>query len=142
MAIVGFVGLGNMGGPMAANLIKAGHTVRGFDLSPAALEALAKAGGHPAASATEAVKGADAIVTMLPAGQHVRDVWMHQGGLLEVAKEAGNNPVLIDSSTIDVDSARAVAAEAEKAGLAMLDAPVSGGTVGATEGTLTFMCGG
>jgi 3-hydroxyisobutyrate dehydrogenase len=142
MAVVGFVGLGNMGGPMAANLIKAGHTVRGFDLSPSALEALAKAGGHPVASATEAARGADAIVTMLPAGQHVRDVWMHQGGLIEVAKEAGNDPVLIDSSTIDVESARAVAQAAAASGLNVLDAPVSGGTVGATEGTLTFMVGG
>jgi 3-hydroxyisobutyrate dehydrogenase len=142
MAIIGFIGLGNMGGPMAANLVKAGHTVRGFDLNPAALEALVAAGGQTAASATEAARGADTVITMLPAGQHVRDVWMHQGGLIEVLKEAGNDPILIDSSTIDVESARAVAEEAAAAGLKMVDAPVSGGVIGATDGTLTFMCGG
>jgi 3-hydroxyisobutyrate dehydrogenase len=142
MATIGFIGLGNMGGPMAANLVKAGHTVRGFDLNPAALDALVAAGGQIAASATEAARGADTVITMLPAGQHVRDVWMHQGGLIEVLKEAGNDPLLIDSSTIDVESARAVAEEAAAAGLKMIDAPVSGGVVGATEGTLTFMCGG
>jgi 3-hydroxyisobutyrate dehydrogenase len=142
MAIIGFIGLGNMGGPMAANLVKAGHSVRGFDLNPAALEALVAAGGKVAASATEAARGADTVITMLPAGQHVRDVWMHQGGLIEVLKEAGNDPLLIDSSTIDVESARAVAEEAAAAGLKMIDAPVSGGVVGATDGTLTFMCGG
>jgi 3-hydroxyisobutyrate dehydrogenase len=142
MATIGFIGLGNMGGPMAANLVKAGHTVRGFDLSPVVLEALVAAGGHPAASATEAAKGADAVVTMLPAGQHVRDVWMHQGGLIEVLKESGGSPILIDCSTIDVDSARTVAEAAKAAGLPMVDAPVSGGVIGATEATLTFMVGG
>jgi 3-hydroxyisobutyrate dehydrogenase len=142
MATVGFIGLGNMGGPMAANLAKAGHTVRGFDLNPAAVDALVAAGGHRAGSATEAAQGADVVITMLPAGQHVRDVWMHQGGLIEVLKAGGNDPILIDSSTIDVESARAVAAEAAAAGLPMVDAPVSGGVVGATEATLTFMCGG
>jgi 3-hydroxyisobutyrate dehydrogenase len=142
MATVGFIGLGNMGAPMAANLVKAGHAVRGFDLNPAALDALVAAGGQKAASATEAAQGADAVVTMLPAGQHVREVWMHQGGLIEVLKAVGGDPVLIDSSTIDVESARVVAEAAEAAGLKMLDAPVSGGVVGATDGTLTFMCGG
>ena len=129
MATVGFIGLGNMGGPMAANLVKAGHTVTGYDLNPASLEALAKAGGNVASSAAEAVKGASVVITMLPAGEHVRDVYLNQGGL-------------IDCSTIDVDSARSVAATAETAGLAMLDAPVSGGTAGAQNGTLTFMVGG
>jgi 3-hydroxyisobutyrate dehydrogenase len=142
MATIGFIGLGNMGGPMAANLVKAGHSVRGFDLSAAVLDALVAAGGQKAASATEAAKGADMVITMLPAGQHVRDVWMHQGGLIEVLKEAGNDPLLIDSSTIDVESARVVAEAAAAAGLKMIDAPVSGGVVGATDGTLTFMCGG
>jgi 3-hydroxyisobutyrate dehydrogenase len=140
MATVGFIGLGNMGGPMAANLVKAGHTVNGFDLNPVALEALAKAGGTVASSAAEAVRGASVVITMLPAGQHVRDVYLHQGGLIDVVKDAG--PLLIDCSTIDVESARTVTATAETAGLAMLDAPVSGGTAGAQNGTLTFMVGG
>jgi len=140
MATVGFIGLGNMGGPMAANLVKAGHTVNGYDLSPAALEALVKAGGKAAQSAADAVAGASVVITMLPAGEHVREVYLHQGGLIELVKDAG--PLLIDCSTIDVESARTVTATAETAGLAMLDAPVSGGTVGAQNGTLTFMVGG
>jgi 3-hydroxyisobutyrate dehydrogenase len=140
MATVGFIGLGNMGAPMAANLVKAGHTVTGYDLNPAALQALATAGGRVAASAADAVKGATVVITMLPAGEHVRDVYLHQGGLIDVTKEAA--PLLIDCSTIDVDSARTVTAAAETAGLAMLDAPVSGGTAGAQNATLTFMVGG
>ena len=140
MATIGFIGLGNMGAPMAANLIKAGHTVAGFDLNPDALKALADAGGKPAVSAAEAAKGASVVITMLPEGRHVRDVWLHQGGLIQAVKAA--KPLLIDCSTIDVDSARAVTAAAEEAGLAMLDAPVSGGTIGAQNATLTFMVGG
>jgi len=140
MAVIGFIGLGNMGAPMAANLVKAGHTVSGFDLNPAALEALIQAGGTAAPSATDAVRGADVVISMLPAGEHVRQVWLHQGGLIDVVKDS--RPLLIDCSTIDVDSARVVTAAAEEAGLAMLDAPVSGGTVGAQNGTLTFMVGG
>ena len=140
MATIGFIGLGNMGGPMAANLVKAGHTVTGFDLVPAALDALAQAGGKIARSAAEAVKGASIVITMLPAGEHVRQVFLHQGGLIDVVKDA--KPLLIDCSTIDVDSARVVAEAAADAGLAMLDAPVSGGTMGAQNGTLTFMVGG
>jgi 3-hydroxyisobutyrate dehydrogenase len=140
MARIGFIGLGNMGAPMAANLVKAGHTVIGYDIVPAAMQALAAAGGKTAASAAEAAKGADVVITMLPAGEHVREVWLHQGGLIEAVKDA--KPLLIDCSTIDVDSARAVTAEAESAGLAMLDAPVSGGTIGAQNATLTFMVGG
>jgi 3-hydroxyisobutyrate dehydrogenase len=140
MAKIGFIGLGNMGGPMAANLVKAGHAVRGFDLHPAALAALADAGGQTAASAAEAALGADVVITMLPAGEHVREVFLHQGGLIDVVK--ANGPLLIDCSTIDVESARAVTAAAAQFGLAMLDAPVSGGTTGAANGTLTFMVGG
>jgi 3-hydroxyisobutyrate dehydrogenase len=140
MARIGFIGLGNMGAPMAANLIKAGHQVTGFDLVPSALDALRAAGGTVAASSGEAARGAEVVITMLPAGEHVRQVWLHQGGLIDVVKET--KPLLIDCSTIDVDSARTVAAEAEKAGMSMLDAPVSGGTVGAQNGTLTFMVGG
>jgi 3-hydroxyisobutyrate dehydrogenase len=140
MATIGFIGLGNMGGPMAVNLVKAGHAVTGYDLNPAALEALSKVGGKVATSAGEAVRNASVIITMLPAGEHVREVYLHQGGLIEAA--AANTPLLIDCSTIDVESARAVTAAAETAGLAMLDAPVSGGTAGAQNGTLTFMVGG
>ena len=140
MTTVGFIGLGNMGGPMAANLVKAGHTVTGYDLNPAALDALAKAGGKVAKSAADAVTGASVVITMLPAGEHVREVFLHQGGLIDIVQDA--KPLLIDCSTIDVDSARTVTAAAEAAGLAMLDAPVSGGTAGAQNGTLTFMVGG
>jgi 3-hydroxyisobutyrate dehydrogenase len=140
MATVGFIGLGNMGSPMAANLVKAGHTVAGFDLNPAALDSLDKAGGKVASSAADAATGASVVITMLPAGEHVRQVYLHQGGLIDVVKDDG--PLLIDCSTIDVDSARSVTAAAEAAGLAMLDAPVSGGTAGAQNGTLTFMVGG
>ena len=140
MATIGFIGLGNMGAPMAANLIKAGHQVTGYDLSPGALQQLLSVGGNVATSAADAARGAEFVITMLPAGEHVRDVWLHQGGLIEAVR--GTNPLLIDCSTIDVESARAVTAAAEQAGLEMLDAPVSGGTVGAANGTLTFMVGG
>ncbi len=142
MAHVGFIGLGNMGGPMAANLVKAGHEVAGFDLSRETLEALAAAGGQVAPSAVEAARGAAFVITMLPAGEHVRDVWLHQGGLIEAVAAAGTKPLLIDCSTIDVDSSRTVEAAARAAGLEMLDAPVSGGTAGAAAATLTFMVGG
>jgi 3-hydroxyisobutyrate dehydrogenase len=137
---VGFIGLGNMGGPMAANLVKAGHTVAGYDLNPAALDALVKAGGKRASSSADAARGASVVITMLPAGEHVRDVYLHQGGLIEAT--ADKKPLLIDCSTIDVDSARTVTEAAKVAGLAMLDAPVSGGTAGAQNATLTFMVGG
>jgi 3-hydroxyisobutyrate dehydrogenase len=143
MSSIAFIGLGNMGGPMAANLIKAGHTVAGFDLGPAALEAFALAGGRKAASAAEALAGAEFVITMLPAGPQVRDVWLHQGGLIDVLSKAGGaKPLLIDCSTIDVASAQAVCEAAKQAGFDMIDAPVSGGTGGAVNGTLTFMVGG
>jgi 3-hydroxyisobutyrate dehydrogenase len=137
MAKIAFIGLGNMGGPMAANLAKAQHQVTAFDLSSSAVDAAVEKGAHKAASAAEAVKGAEVIVTMLPAGMHVREVY-EKDVLPNVAKGA----LLIDCSTIDVDSARHVGALAEKAGLEMVDAPVSGGVGGATAGTLTFMVGG
>lgn len=140
MATIGFIGLGNMGAPMAANLLKAGHRVTGYDVNPAALQQLATVGGGVATSAADAARGAEFVITMLPAGEHVRDVWLHQGGLIEAVQ--GAKPLLIDCSTIDVESARTVTAAAEQAGLEMLDAPVSGGTVGAANGTLTFMVGG
>lgn len=139
MATIAFIGLGNMGGPMAANLAKAGHQVHGFDLSAEALANLQQAGGTPANSVAEAVVPADVVVTMLPAGKHVRAVYTEGEGILANAKPG---TVLIDSSTIDVQSARDVAAEATKAGMKMVDAPVSGGVGGASAGTLTFMVGG
>jgi 3-hydroxyisobutyrate dehydrogenase len=133
VAHIGFVGLGNMGGPMARNLAKAGHEVRGFDLSPTAREA---AGVPLADSAAEVARGADFVLTMLPAGAHVRDAWLGAGGMA-AASAAG--AVLLDCSTIDVETARDVTA---RVGRPMLDAPVSGGTMGAEGATLTFMVGG
>jgi 3-hydroxyisobutyrate dehydrogenase len=138
MTHIAFIGVGNMGGPMARNLLKAGHKVTAFDLSDAVLDPVLKAGAAKGATANEAVKDADVVITMLPAGQHVRSVYL-DNGLLRAAKEGA---LLIDSSTIDVDSARAVHTAAEKAGFQFLDAPVSGGTGGAEARTLTFMCGG
>lgn len=139
MAKIGFIGLGNMGGPMARNLLKAGHEMKGFDLAETSVKAAVEAGATKAASAAEAAEGVDVVVTMLPAGQHVRSVYMDEGGVLEAA---GDGTLLIDSSTIDVDSARVVAEAAKAKGLDMVDAPVSGGVGGAEAGTLTFMVGG
>src|SRR6478752_7111042 len=106
MATIGFIGLGNMGAPMAANLVKAGHRVRGYDVSATAVQKLTSVGVVAAASASEAARDADIVITMLPAGEHVREVWLHQGGLIEAVK--GTAPLLIDCSTIDVDSASTV----------------------------------
>jgi 3-hydroxyisobutyrate dehydrogenase len=137
MAKIGFIGLGNMGGPMARNLIKAGHQLQGFDLSAKLLDELAGAGGAKSGTAADAAKDAEVIVTMLPAGKHVREVY--ENGVIAAAAKGA---LLIDCSTIDVDSARVVAAAAAKTGLDMVDAPVSGGVGGASAGTLTFMVGG
>jgi 3-hydroxyisobutyrate dehydrogenase len=139
MAAVGFIGLGNMGGPMAANLVRAGHNVCGFDLADTALTALAAAGGSKAASVAEAMARAEIIITMLPAGGHVREVLTAADG---VFARAAPGALLIDCSTIDVETARDMAGQAEARGFAMLDAPVSGGVSGAAAGTLTFMVGG
>jgi 3-hydroxyisobutyrate dehydrogenase len=139
MAKIGFIGLGNMGGPMSRNLLKAGHQVTCFDLSPDAVAATVEAGGVAVSSAAEAASGVDVVITMLPAGKHVESVYLIEGGVLSTA-EPGT--LLIDSSTIDVATARKVAAAAAKAGLDMVDAPVSGGVGGAEAGTLTFMVGG
>jgi len=136
---IAFIGLGNMGGPMAINLIKAGHSVAAFDMSKAAVDRVVAVGGESAASADAAATDAEAIVTMLPAGQHVRQVYLGDQGLLKAAK-AGT--LIIDSSTIDVATARDVHAAAKTARIDFLDAPVSGGVGGATGGTLTFMVGG
>ncbi len=133
---IAFIGLGNMGLPMAANLLKAGHKVVGFDLAAASLEKHVANGGQAAGSVAEAVAGAVVVITMLPAGKHVAAV------LPEILAAVSGTPLLIDSSTIDVETARRVAAEAAAHGIAMLDAPVSGGVGGATAGTLTFMVGG
>ncbi len=140
MAEIGFIGLGNMGRPMARRLAAAGHAVRGFDTAAPAREA-AGAAGIPLADslAAAAADGAEAVFTMLPAGTDVRAVYCGAGGLLETA---GGDTLLVDCSTIDLETARAVHAEAAAAGLAMLDAPVSGGVGGAEAGTLTFMVGG
>jgi 3-hydroxyisobutyrate dehydrogenase len=134
VARIGFVGLGNMGAPMARNLVKAGHTVAVFDLSA---EAMGRVEGALAASdAANAAKGAEFVITMLPAGKHVRDAWLGEGG---IAAAAAQQAVLLDCSTIDVATAREVAAAADRP---FLDAPVSGGVMGAEAGTLTFMVGG
>lgn len=137
MARVAFIGLGNMGGGMAANLAKAGHDVRAFDLSESALAAAKAAGCLPAADAAAAVEGAEAIVTMLPAGKHVAQVYAEA-----VFPHAAPSAVLIDCSTIDVATARDLAAQAGGRGLLAVDAPVSGGIAAAAGGTLTFMVGG
>jgi 3-hydroxyisobutyrate dehydrogenase len=139
MARIGFIGLGNMGLPMALNLLKAGHVVTGFDVSQMQVGKVQGAGGKGANNVAAAVAGAEAVITMLPAGQQVRDVYLGAGGVLGAA---ASGALLIDSSTIDVENARAVAAAAEKKGFGMLDAPVSGGVGGASAGTLTFMVGG
>src|SRR6478735_7830343 len=139
MARIGFIGLGNMGLPMAQNLLKAGHQVEGVDVNPAAIEKLKAAGGASVEAAKGAASRADVLITMLPSGKEVRDVYLGSSGIIE---NANAGTLLIDCSTIDVETARAVAAQAEKKGLLMLDAPVSGGVGGATAGTLTFMVGG
>ena len=136
MAKIAFLGLGNMGGPMAANLIKAGHAVIGFDPSEAARSRSAASGVTLAASGVEAVKGADVVLTMLQSGPQVQNCWD------EILPGAAKSALFVDASTIDVASARAAHAEARKFGLAALDAPVSGGVGGAAAATLTFMVGG
>jgi 3-hydroxyisobutyrate dehydrogenase len=133
---IGFIGLGNMGGPMAGNLAKAGYEVKGFDLAPECRDAAEAQGVGIAATAAEAVADADAVVTMLPAGRHVIAVWTDLSGTVKPGT------LLIDSSTIDVDSARKAHALFADKGCLTLDAPVSGGTGGAAAGTLTFMAGG
>jgi 3-hydroxyisobutyrate dehydrogenase len=136
MSTIAFLGLGNMGGPMAANLVKAGHAVAGFDLVDAQKEAAAASGVSVAASAREAVAGADAVVTMLPAGRHVLSSWA------DFLPATTRGTLVIDCSTIDVDSSKRAHEAGAAAGALTLDAPVSGGVSGASAGTLTFMCGG
>jgi 3-hydroxyisobutyrate dehydrogenase len=140
MSRIAFIGLGNMGLPMALNLVKAGHEVAACDVVAANVAAAAQGGARGASGVADAVAGAEIVVTMLPAGKHVEQVYLGEGGVLAALGDA--KPLLIDSSTIDVATARRVAAAAEAVGIAMLDAPVSGGVGGATAGTLTFMVGG
>ena len=139
MARIGFIGLGIMGLPMAQNLIKGGHTVVGMDVNAKQMEKLAKAGGTVTPNIREAVAGADVVVTMLPDNQLAREIYLRANGVIACAKKGA---LLIDCSTIDVESARAIAAAAEAQGLAMVDAPTSGGVGAAQAGRLTFMVGG
>ncbi len=136
---IAFLGLGNMGGPMAANLHSAGHSVQGYDIAAAARERAAGCGIGIAETPAQACEEADAVVTMLPSGQNVEDAYTGKDGVCESAQEGA---LLIDSSTIDVTTARKVVSRAATSGLRMLDAPVSGGVSGAQRGTLTFMVGG
>jgi 3-hydroxyisobutyrate dehydrogenase len=136
MATIAFIGLGNMGGPMAANLVKAGHKVVGFDLVKTSLDQAKADGATIADSATASVKGADVVITMLPAGKHVVSVWS------DIIPSVAKGALMIDCSTIDVESARQAHVLAGKASVLSVDAPVSGGTGGAKGATLTFMAGG
>src|SRR5436309_16116817 len=136
MANIAFIGLGNMGGPMAANLVKAGHKVTAFDLVATSRDQAKADGAGIAESSVASVKGADVVVTMLPAGKHVLSVWN------EVIPAMTKGTLIIDCSTIDVESAKQAHALAAKSGMLSVDAPVSGGTGGAKAATLTFMCGG
>ncbi|HLI11827.1 MAG TPA: 3-hydroxyisobutyrate dehydrogenase [Alphaproteobacteria bacterium] len=139
MSKVGFIGLGNMGGPMLRNLLKAGHQARVYDVVPSALEAAVEAGARAAASAPDAARDAEVVVTMLPAGAQVREVYLGNAGIIASAPAGA---LLVDCSTIDVETARFVASAAAAKGLEMVDAPVSGGVAGAAAATLTFMVGG
>jgi 3-hydroxyisobutyrate dehydrogenase len=139
MSRIAFIGLGNMGGPMAANLVKAGHTLSVFDLVPAALEAAKAAGASAATSARETLEGAEVVISMLPASQHVEGLYLGDDGILA---HIPTGALVIDCSTIAPATARKVSEAASARGLAMLDAPVSGGTAGAQAGTLTFIVGG
>ncbi|AEC19595.1 3-hydroxyisobutyrate dehydrogenase [Pusillimonas sp. T7-7] len=139
MSRIAFIGLGNMGGPMALNLLKAGHELVVFDLSASALKAAADAGATTASSAQEAVKGSDAVVTMLPASKHVEGLYLGDSALLD---HIASGTLVMECSTIAPESARKVAEAARAKGIRMIDAPVSGGTGGAVAGTLTFIVGG
>ena len=139
MANITFIGLGNMGLPMAKNLIEAGHLVYGFDLSEEQMSQFISAGGSKEENIPDALKKSDTVITMLPSGKHVKSIYMGEDGII---KNANENLLLIDSSTIDVETSREVEKDANNNNLKMLDAPVSGGVTGAEAGTLTFMVGG
>jgi len=138
MSRIGFIGLGNMGSPMVRNLIRAGHYLKVFDLSEEAINFAVQSGAAASQSVKEAASGVDFVVTMLPVGTNVKEVFMNDGVI--AAADAGT--IMIDSSTIDIETAQATYAAAKAAGFDMIDAPVSGGVTGADAGTLTFMCGG
>src|SRR6478752_3147856 len=139
MAVIAWIGLGNMGGSMSVNLSNAGHEVRGFDLNSAAVAAAEAGGVKAAGSIAEAVAGADVVFTMLPKGEHARAVYLEPDGVLA---HASLDTLLIDSSTIDVESAQALHDAADAGRFRFVDAPVSGGMSGAQAGSLTFMVGG
>ncbi|MBF6615915.1 3-hydroxyisobutyrate dehydrogenase [Pollutimonas thiosulfatoxidans] len=139
MSRIAFIGLGNMGSPMAQNLLKAGHELRVFDLVPAAVQTLTQAGAQAAASALEAVKDVDVVISMLPASKHVEGLYLGDSGLLQ---HIASGTLVLECSTIAPESARKVAQAARDKGVRMIDAPVSGGTGGAVAGTLTFIVGG
>ncbi|WP_370298226.1 3-hydroxyisobutyrate dehydrogenase [Pontibacterium sp.] len=140
MATIGFIGLGNMGGPMAINLVKAGHSVKAFDLSQDAIQKVVAEGGQAAASAVEAAKDSEFVVSMLPAGKHVEGLFVTgDEPLFDVVADGA---LIIDSSTIDAETAKRVAAVGAERGINFIDAPVSGGVGGAVAGTLAFMVGG
>jgi 3-hydroxyisobutyrate dehydrogenase len=136
---IGFIGLGHMGGPMAQNLIKAGHSLKVFDLVPEALQAAVKAGATAVESAAQAVAGVDVVITMLPASRHVEGLYLGDAGLL---RTIAKGTLVLECSTIAPESARKVSRAAAQLGIPMIDAPVSGGTGGAVAGTLTFIVGG
>jgi 3-hydroxyisobutyrate dehydrogenase len=139
MSTIGFIGLGNMGGPMAKNLLNAGHQVQVFDLVEASMASVVAEGGTASKSAADAVRGADLVISMLPASKHVEALYLGDSGLIT---QLDADTLIIDCSTIAPESARKVAAAAAEAGFDMIDAPVSGGVGGAVGGTLTFMVGG
>ncbi|MGI9378758.1 MAG: 3-hydroxyisobutyrate dehydrogenase, partial [Methyloligellaceae bacterium] len=139
MSDIGFIGLGNMGGPMASNLIQAGHRLKVYDVIEDAVSALVSSGAEAADSPGLAARDVDFVISMLPAGQHVREVYLGEGAVISNSRDG---TLLLDCSTIDVATAREVSQAAKDKGLEMLDAPVSGGVTGAAAGTLTFMVGG
>ncbi|NDV92727.1 3-hydroxyisobutyrate dehydrogenase [Alteromonas sp. 345S023] len=139
MSHIAFIGLGNMGGPMAENLLKNGHKVWVFDLVPEAVKTLVDAGAKEASSAIEAVQHAEVVISMLPAAPHVKALYLGDEGIIAAAKE---NALMIDSSTIDATTAKIIGEAVETSGRRFVDAPVSGGTAGAKAGTLTFIMGG
>jgi 3-hydroxyisobutyrate dehydrogenase len=142
MATIAFIGLGNMGAPMAINLAKAGHQVRAFDLSREAVAKVVAEGGSAATSAQEAVEGAEVVVSMLPASQHVEGLFLGNGSQAGLLQGIAKGALIIDSSTIAAATSQKVAKAAQALGIGFIDAPVSGGTGGAIAGTLTFMVGG
>ena len=139
MAVIGFIGLGNMGGPMAKNLLKSGHTVYAFDLSQAALDEVVNAGGVAASSAAQACEKAEVVISMLPAGKHVQSVYQGEDGLLA---QLADGVLVLDASTIDAGTACEVGSAAAERGIDFMDTPGSGGVAAAQAGTLAFMCGG